>query len=53
VILFRGGNFSEQEARDRLARVLDAVPAVELISSIIVIEKSRIRHRRLPLAPTG
>jgi predicted nuclease of predicted toxin-antitoxin system len=53
LILFRGGNLSEQQARDRLARVLDAVPSEELSRSIIVIEKSRIRRRRLPIKPAS
>lgn len=49
LILFRGGNYSEQEALERLARVLAIVPTKELYDSIIVIEKNRIRRRRLPL----
>ncbi|MBI4337434.1 MAG: DUF5615 family PIN-like protein [Chloroflexi bacterium] len=44
-ILFRGGDYAEDEARERLA----AVPAEELTSSLVVIEKTRIRHRRLPI----
>ena len=51
LILFRGGNYGEREARDRLARVLDAVPSDELSCSIIVVEKARIRRRRLPVEP--
>lgn len=51
LILFRGGNYSEQEAIERLTRVLAIIPAEELPNSIIVIEKYRIRRRRLPLTP--
>ena len=51
VILFRGGNYSEQEALDRLRIALETIPNEELPSSIIVIEKRRIRRRRLPLEP--
>jgi predicted nuclease of predicted toxin-antitoxin system len=51
VILFRGGNYSEQEAVERLARVLDVIPGEDLPNSIVVIEKARIRRRRLPLGP--
>ncbi|HEY4761983.1 MAG TPA: DUF5615 family PIN-like protein [Thermoguttaceae bacterium] len=49
LILFRGGNYSEQEAKDRLERVLESISNEELANSIIVIEKGRIRQRRLPL----
>jgi predicted nuclease of predicted toxin-antitoxin system len=51
LILFRGGNYSEQEAIDHLRRVLETIPDEELPNSIIVIEKWRIRRRRLPLEP--
>ena len=51
MILFRGGNYSEQEALDRLRIALETIPNEELPSSIIVIEKRRIRRRRLPLEP--
>ncbi len=49
LILFRGGNYSEREAVERLERALKVVPAEELWNSIVVIEKERIRRRRLPL----
>jgi predicted nuclease of predicted toxin-antitoxin system len=49
LILFRGGNYSEQEAIDRLERVLDMIPAEQLSNSLVVIEKGRIRRRYLPL----
>lgn len=49
LILFRGGNYSEQDALDRLRIALDSVAEVDLPHSIVVIEKTRIRHRRLPI----
>lgn len=49
LILFRGGNYSEAEAVERLAKALELVPAEEIQTSIVVIEKRRIRRRRLPL----
>ncbi len=49
LILFRGGNYSEQEATERLAHVFEAIPQKELPNSIVIIEKSRIRRRRLPI----
>ena len=51
LILFRGGNYSEQEAVDRLRRTLETIPDGELPNSIVVIERARIRRRRLPLGP--
>ena len=51
LILFRGGNYSEQEALDRLRVALETIPNEELPSSIVVIEKRRIRRRRIPLEP--
>ena len=52
LILFRGGNYSEQETVNRLGRSLEVIPNEELPNSIVVIERSRIRRRRLPLGPS-
>lgn len=52
LILFRGGDYSEQEAVARLRRTLEAIPDDELPNSIVVIEKGRIRRRRLPVEPS-
>ncbi|MCK6620305.1 MAG: DUF5615 family PIN-like protein [Calditrichaceae bacterium] len=52
LILFRGGNYSEQEARERLGQALKKIPVEDLPTLIVVIEKDRIRQRRLPLQPT-
>ncbi|MDN3512170.1 MAG: DUF5615 family PIN-like protein [Candidatus Jettenia sp.] len=49
LILFRGGDYSEQEAIERLTHVLESIPHEELPNSIIIIEKGRIRRRRLPI----
>jgi predicted nuclease of predicted toxin-antitoxin system len=51
LILFRGGNYSEQETVNRLGRSLEMIPSEELPNSIVVIERGRIRRRRLPLGP--
>ncbi len=49
LILLRGGNFTEAEARDCVRRVL-MVLAPELISrSISVVDRRRVRRRDLPL----
>ena len=49
LILFRGGNYNEQEAIFYMEYVLKIIPEGELSSSIVVVEKERIRRRRLPL----
>jgi predicted nuclease of predicted toxin-antitoxin system len=49
LILFRGGNYSRQEIIERLTRVFELIPGVEILNSIIVIEKNRIRRRFLPI----
>lgn len=49
VILFRGGNYSEAEMRELVARVLETVKPDVLKHSIAVVDKRRIRVTRLPL----
>ncbi|HHT9155491.1 MAG TPA: DUF5615 family PIN-like protein [Candidatus Tripitaka sp. YC43] len=49
LILFRRGNYSEQEIIERLKKTLERVQEAELSNSVIVIEKGRVRRRRLPL----
>jgi predicted nuclease of predicted toxin-antitoxin system len=51
LILFRGGDYSEQELLERLERVLATLPASDLSTCIVVVEKERIRRRRLPVRP--
>jgi len=49
VILFRGGDWKESQAINRLSVALSIIPEDELSRSFVVIEKSRIRRRALPL----
>lgn len=49
LILFRGGDYSEAEARERLRSALEIIPDEDFPTSIFVVEKHRIRRRRLPL----
>ena len=49
LILFRGGNYSEQEVVEGFRQVFKTVKSEELPTSIIVIEKERIRRRHLPI----
>jgi len=48
VILFRNGDWSETEAIERLTTALAIVPENQLSTSLVVIEKTRIRRRALP-----
>jgi predicted nuclease of predicted toxin-antitoxin system len=49
LILFRGGNFSDQESINYLSKLLWTMSEEDLSNSIVVIDKNRIRRRRLPL----
>lgn len=49
VILFRGGDYTQPEVEELLARVLDAVPERSLTRSICVVDRKRIRCRPLPI----
>ena len=51
LILFRGGDFSEKECIVRLTWVLKKVSAPALERSIVVVERARIRLRRLAEEP--
>jgi predicted nuclease of predicted toxin-antitoxin system len=50
IILFRGGNYSDQEMRTLLDKVLREVPETKLRHSVCVVDKERVRIRLLPLA---
>lgn len=49
LILFRGGDFNEADSIKHLRRTLESVPENEVSRSIIVIERSRLRKRPLPV----
>jgi predicted nuclease of predicted toxin-antitoxin system len=49
LILFRGGNYSEDEVKERLAHALDLTADEDLPTSLITIERWRIRKRCLPI----
>jgi predicted nuclease of predicted toxin-antitoxin system len=49
VILFRGGSYSDREMLALLDRLLSIVTAAELECSVTVIDRQRIRRRRLPI----
>lgn len=49
LILFRGGNWSEGDVRTRMATLLANFTASDIEGSILVVERERLRRRRLPL----
>ncbi|MEK6581536.1 MAG: DUF5615 family PIN-like protein [Nitrospirota bacterium] len=49
IILFRGGNYNEQEMLSLLKRVLDNIKAEKISNSITVVDKVRIRRCPLPI----
>ncbi len=51
LILFRGGDYSESQTAQLMARVLVSISAQEISKSIVVVDKTRIRKRRLPIEP--
>ena len=51
VVLFRGGEYTATEMVALLRRVLDATPSEILRQAICVVDRQRIRYRRLPITP--
>jgi len=49
LILFRGGNYSNQEMENLLIKVLERMDISTLKQSICVVDKKRIRVTRLPI----
>lgn len=49
VILFRDGEWSEAEVRTRLNDILAGLTSDDIARSILVVERTRLRRRRLPL----
>jgi predicted nuclease of predicted toxin-antitoxin system len=47
LILFRGGDYSERECFERLSQVFEKIVPQVLERSIVVVERRRIRLRRL------
>lgn len=51
VILFRDGNWSDDEVIARMSDVMASLSPDDVAQSIIVVERDRIRRRRLPIGP--
>ena len=50
IVLFRAGDWSDDDVTARMSDVLAALPDDAIAQSIVVVERDRIRRRRLPLA---
>ena len=50
LILFRGGDWSEPEVTARMQQILRTMGESEITRSIVVVDRSRVRRRRLPIA---
>jgi predicted nuclease of predicted toxin-antitoxin system len=48
-ILFRSGNWTEAEIMSRMGEVLGAIGDDQLPRTVLVVERQRVRRRRLPL----
>jgi predicted nuclease of predicted toxin-antitoxin system len=49
LILFRNGNWSETEVCARLDEILATLTEADIACSIIVVDRDRVRRRRLPI----
>ncbi len=49
VILFRGGNYSDKQMQNLLARVLGSVSEARLSKAICVVDQKHVRVTRLPI----
>jgi predicted nuclease of predicted toxin-antitoxin system len=49
LILFREGDWGEDDVTTRLSEVLAALTEADITQSIIVVDRDRVRRRRLPI----
>ena len=49
LILFRDGDWSEADVLTRMGDVLQALTEADIAQSIIVVDRDRVRRRRLPI----
>jgi predicted nuclease of predicted toxin-antitoxin system len=50
LILFRGGDWSEHDVTAPMQQLLRVMGESELAQSIVVVDRIRVRRRRLPIA---
>jgi predicted nuclease of predicted toxin-antitoxin system len=51
LILFRDGDWSDADIIARMGEIVRTLTAAEIAQSIIVVERGRVRRRRLPITP--
>ena len=49
LILFRGGDWTDAKIITRISEVLAGRSEAEIADSILVVERGRVRRRRLPI----
>jgi hypothetical protein len=49
LILFRGGNWSDVDVVARMRNLLETLSETEIEQSIVIVDRQRVRRRRLPL----
>ncbi len=49
VLLFRGGDWSEADVIRRMSEILAGLNDADIAQSILVVERDRVRRRRLPI----
>ena len=49
LILFRAGNWTEADVITRMGEILQTLPEADIAQSIIVVDRDRVRRRRLPI----
>ena len=49
LILFRDGDWSDTQIVARMEEILQAVTPNDIIESILVVDRDRVRRRRLPI----
>jgi predicted nuclease of predicted toxin-antitoxin system len=49
LILFRGGDWADDEITGRMSDILASLAERDIVQSILVIDRSRVRRRRLPI----
>lgn len=49
LILFRDGDWSEADVIARMGEILRTLTAADIAQSIIVLDRDRVRRRRLPI----
>src|SRR5262245_52518490 len=49
LILFRGGDWSDDDVIARIGQLFDSMTDVDFEQNLLVVERNRVRRRRLPI----